>query len=403
MQDQSSDSHPSSNSVEISAEPMVIRVGFIIGKEFDFVDTPDSKIDTSFLHDLPASLRVRPRPRFNWPGMTKTSQEHVSADVAIAWYIHKYYPDIIVDFISPGDISLVRLQSNLCNFIIGYDILDAMCEGRAIVETVTHAFKLCGNIIPSWDVQESIYMKSKYMKEAIRLGVPIAPTIFAPKEIRDPLQLLKDIKIRGWQYFVIKQSYNFGSAGFIKFSVAACEENPVPLFNYFQKYENCPEFIVQEFISGFCRNWEVRCFWFNSKFQYAIANRAAVSCGKNEENNIISEKDIPLEFLENAKRVGEQALAALPILEVHNQPLGMTLVRTDVGCADCKVDDKDTHWDPNVKTFFLNEIEYGGTTYFCRILDFDSMPMYGELYASKAMEIFEKTVLSPTKKTFIRE
>ena len=46
----------------------------------------------------------------------------------------------------------------------------------------------------------------------------------------------------------------------------------------------------------------------------------------------------------------------------------MTLIRTDVGCSDSPLHDKHTNWDPNGRTFFLNEIEYGGTTYFIRHL-----------------------------------
>merc|ERR1712048_452101 len=72
------------------------------------------------------------------------------------------------------------------------------------------------------------------------------------------------------------------------------------------------------------------------------------------------------------------------------QPIGMTLIRTDIGCSDSRVYDEDTHWDPEVKTFFLNEIEYGGTTWFPRVLKFDAIPMWAELYATKALEIQEK-------------
>merc|ERR1712032_149601 len=209
-----------------------------------------------------------------------------------------------------GDITLNRLQSNMCNFIIGYDVLDAMCEGAVKLAVVTDAFKMCGNIMPSWEVQEAIYMKSGYMNEAARLGVPMAPTIFAVKGDRKPQSLLQEIKARGWQQFVTKQSYGFGSAGFKKLSVQECEENPGILEEYFDTHSECPEYVVQEFIEGFCRNWEVH--------------------------------------------------------------------------------DKDTHWDPDVKTYFLNEIEYGGTTYFPRVLKIDAIPMWAEMYASKALEIQEK-------------
>jgi len=367
---------------------MATRVGFIIGKEFDFVDTTDSLVDTRFLEDLPQKLRQRPTPRFTWPGMTSIPENQISADMAIAWYIHKHYPEIQVDFILPDDISLERLRSNLCNFIVGYDVLDAMCEGAVKLAIVTNAFKTCGNIMPSWEVQEAIYMKSGYMGEAARLGVPMAPTVFAPKSSRTPEALLREIKSRGWLDFVMKQSYGFGSAGFKKLSVQECEEHPEILQEYFSEHAECPEYVVQEFIEGFCRNWEVRCFWFNGEFKYAIANRAAVSQKEGEKVGVIPEDEIPPEFLENAKRIGKMALGALPQLRTPSgQPIGMTLIRTDVGCADSPVHDKDTHWDPNAKTFFLNEIEYGGTTYFPRVLRFDAIPMYADLYASKALEI----------------
>merc|ERR1712151_158762 len=226
---------------------------------------------------------------------------------------------------------------------------------------------------------------------AARLGVPMAPTIFAIKGNRQPQSLLKEIKARGWQQFVTKQSYGFGSAGFKKLSVQECEENPGILEEYFNTHSECPEYVVQEFIEGFCRNWEVRCFWFNGEFKYAIANRAAVSCAEGEKVGVIGEDEIPPEALEESTRIGKQALEALPQLTTPDgQPIGMTLIRTDIGCADSKVHDKDTHWDPDVKTYFLNEIEYGGTTYFPRVLKFDAIPMWAEMYVSKALEIREK-------------
>mmetsp|Transcript_80159 Transcript_80159/g.141439 ORF Transcript_80159/g.141439 Transcript_80159/m.141439 type:complete len:418 (+) Transcript_80159:85-1338(+) len=370
---------------------MPMRVGFILGKEFDFVDTPGSVVDTSFLDDLPSKYRERSdKPRMTWPGMNVSNKDNVSVDVAIAWYIHKNYPDIEVDFVLPGDISLERLQSNLCNFITGYDILDAMVEGPDQLAKVTQAFKHSGNIMPSWEVQEAIYMKSIYMKEATKAGVPVAPTIFAGKE-RSAGALLQEIKARGWKTFILKQSYSCGSIGFTKLQVEECEQKPEILEEYFETYSECPEFVVQEFVEGFCRNWEVRCFWFNDEFLYAMANRAAVSQSEGEKVGIITGDEIPAEFLENAKRIGKEALKSLPQLTTPNgHPIGMTCVRTDIGCSDSEIYDKDYDWDPKNKTFFLNEIEYGGTTYFARALKFDCIPLWAELYASKSREIHEK-------------
>merc|ERR1712060_657165 len=85
---------------------------------------------------------------------------------------------------------------------------------------------------------------------------------------------------------------------------------------YFNDYEECPEFIVQEAIDGFTRNWETRCFWYNGQFLYAIANMAAVSTEDGKER-IVTGDDIPQEFLEGAKKVGEQAVKCLPDLKVQ--------------------------------------------------------------------------------------
>lgn len=366
---------------------MAISAGFILGKEFDFVDCPGSLVDISFLDDLPSEYRKRSeKPRMTWPGMTTAPTNYTSADLAIAWYVKKHHPEIEVDFIFPKDITLERLRSNVCNFVIGYDILDALCEGEEQLAKVENAFRHCGNIMPSWEVQEAIYMKSNYMKRAMDLGIPVAPTVYAAKEDRKPEALLDEIKARGWKTFLIKQSYSCGSIGLKKMQVADCDANPQALQDYFNEYADCPEYVVQEFIEGFSRNWEVRCFWFNGDFLYAIGNRAAFSTVEGEKVGIISEEEIPEEFLMRAKEIGKQALHALP------QDNTLTCIRTDIGCSDSQIHDKDYQdWNGVDKKFFLNEIEYGGTTYFPRALRFDCIPMWAGYYASKARQIYDES------------
>merc|ERR1719316_2059374 len=144
------------------------------------------------------------------------------------------------------------------------------------------------------------------MKRATELGMPVAPTIYAAKEERSPQALLNEIQARGWKTFLIKQSYSCGSIGLKKMRVADCEANPQILRDYFEEYADCPEYVVQEFIEGFSRNWEVRCFWFNGEFLYAMANRAAVSTAEGESVGIITGDDIPQDFLEEAKKIGKE-------------------------------------------------------------------------------------------------
>jgi hypothetical protein len=275
---------------------------------------------------------------------------------------------------------------NDCNFIVGYDYIDALSESEEQLAAVTRGFKHCGNIMPSWAVQEATYMKSVYMKRAIALGIPVAPSLFAPKEGRTAESLLEDIQSQGWKDFILKQSYSSYSIGVKKMHVADCVADPQILKDYFDEFADCPEYVVQEFIEGFTRNWEVRCYWFEGEFLYAIANRSAVSTAEGEQVGIITEDDIPQDFLERAKEIGKHALKALP------QDGSQTLVRTDIGCSDSCIHDKDyQHWNEAEKTFFLNEIEPTAPTIFPRVLKFDSIPVWAEHYARKATEFGAKS------------
>merc|ERR1712048_125415 len=86
-----------------------------------------------------------------------------------------------------------------------------------------------------------------------------------------------------------------------------------------------------------------------------------------------------------------EAIKVLPDLKLPNgNSVKNVLVRTDIGCSDSQLHDRDTHWDPKKRTFFLNEIEPSSTTYFVRWLKHDCIPVYGKLYAQKAREIYKK-------------
>lgn len=389
-----------------------IRVGFICGKDTDFVEHPGKGPkyanigDLSFLADLPDKWRVDPGSHEYLMDCESGTKGQAHCDVALAWYVKKHFKDIAVDIITPEELTLKRLQSNDLNFTMGYNAVNISVENNASGPTKMKAFKQAVNLYPPWEIEEFILMKSRYMQACMRAGVPMAPTLFSVKGKRSPAQLLKQIKERGWKDFVMKQSESGFCLGFQKLSVAKCEKNPKLLETYFRDYANCPEFIVQEAIEGFTRNWETRCFWFNGKFLYAIANMAGVST-KDGKEKIVTGKDIPKEFLENAKRIGQEAIKSLPPMRTADgTAVGHILLRTDIGCSDSQLHDKHTNWDPTKRTFFLNEIEPSSTTYFVRWLKFDSIPMWGKLYAEKAREIHKaqmkkasgKAAKSSTKK-----
>jgi len=377
-----------------------IRVGFICGKDTDFVEDPGTGPkysavgDPSFLNDFPDKWRVDPVSHEYVKDCPPGTKGQAHQDCALGWYIHKKFKDIEVDIITPEDISLERLHSNDLNFTLGYNYTSIAIEQTGQGEKpgdarMIEAFTKSTNIFPTWEAEDFIMTKSNYLSALIDAGVPVAPTVFAFKGSRSPGKLLQEIKERGWKKFVMKQSESGFCLGFCKLSVEECERKPNILAEYFKDYAHVPEYIVQECIDGFTRNWETRVTFFEGKFLYAIANMAAVSTQDGKEQ-IVTGDDIPKEFFENAKRIAEKAIKVLPNLKVADGKwVKNIMVRCDIGCSDSQIYDKDTKWDPTKKTFFVNEIEPSSTTYFVRHLKFDSMPMWGRLYAQKAREIYK--------------
>eukprot|EP00442_Polarella_glacialis_P027369 CAMPEP_0115106300 /NCGR_PEP_ID=MMETSP0227-20121206/36575_1 /TAXON_ID=89957 /ORGANISM="Polarella glacialis, Strain CCMP 1383" /LENGTH=410 /DNA_ID=CAMNT_0002503875 /DNA_START=76 /DNA_END=1308 /DNA_ORIENTATION=+ len=367
--------------------PDRLRIGFIVGKDNDLVEDLSFVGDRSFLVDLPSQFRVDPSTNTYLRKDAAADSGRVHVDVAIAWHVHKHNPDLEVDIICPGDISMERFKSNQFNYVLGYDAINAAFESPGRLRAVCDIFRGCGNMVPGWEFQEFVYFKSRYMNACIDAGIPMAPTVFARIEDRSPSDLLEKVIARGWKRFVLKQSFSAFSIGFCRLSVEECQKDPSILEGYFKEHVNCPEYLAQERIDGFKNNWETRIFWFDGEFAYAIANKAAVSTEDGQEV-IVTGDDIPAEFLENAKRIGREALKVLPrLVGADGQRKGLPVVRTDIGCSEGVLFDNQTNWDPQRRTFFLNEIEYGGTNYFARHLKFDCVPLWSKLYAEKSREL----------------
>lgn len=368
---------------------MPIRIGIIIGCADDAVEDRKYVGNVEFLQDLPDKYRIDPKSDEYLVKCAKGTKGVAHADVAIAWHIQKHNADIAVDMIYPEDLSVKRLRANDCNFLMGYDIVNSVFEGMKRWKLMEKIFKTCGNLMPPYPFQEHIYYKSRYLMACKEAGVPIAPTIIVSNDRSVP-RVIEQIKARGWTTFVVKQSFSAFGNGFMKLKTEELIRKPHILETYFEKYPNTPEFIFQEAILGFRNNWETRCFWFKGEFLYAIANKAALSSPTGKEI-IVTGDDIPAHFLKEAKRVGKMVLDSLPPLTTPQGKLldaCSTLIRTDIGCSDTRLDDKDyASWKPRKKTFFLNELEFGSINLFIRHLKFDAIPLWSEKLAEASREI----------------
>lgn len=369
---------------------MPIRVGIIIGCDDDFVEDKKYVGDVDVLKDLPDRYRVDPKSHNYLNLCPKGTKGVAHADVAIAWLIAQRHPDIKVDLIPPDEISMKRLKSNDFVFPMGYDVVNSAFEGAKAHKRMQKIFAECGNMIPAYPFQEHIYYKSRYLKTCQDKGVPIAPSFFVgPKpSAKEVSQIIDRIKECGWKTFVIKQSMSAFASGFLKASTEDICRKPHILEKYFEDFPNAPEFIFQEAIPGFRTNWETRIFWWKGEFLYAIANKAAVMSPTGKEI-IVTGNDIPAHFLKEAKKVGKQVIDTLPQLtSPGGKPIDMcALIRTDIGCSDTKLDDKECSWKAGKKTFFLNELEFGSINLFIRHLKFDAIPLWVEKMAEGCRQI----------------
>jgi hypothetical protein len=374
------------------------RIGIVVGCDDDAVEDRKSVVDLQFLQDLPDKYRVDPKSHQYLDNCPKGTKGIVHADVAIAWHLHKTNPDIKVDIIPPHGLSLKRLRSNHANYLLGYDVINGALEGEERKKELQKMFQARGNFIPQYSVQQHTYFKSCYYQGCMDAGVPIAPTFYMGKELTVN-GVIERIQARGWKTFIIKQSFSGFCLGFLKAKLEDVIRKPKILEDYFASYASAPEFIFQEAIPGFRTNWETRVFWWKGKPVYAIANKSAISSPTGKEI-IVTGSDIPPLYLKEAIRVGKLAVDTLPQVRTPQGHLmeQSLMIRTDIGCSDTKLDDKDYNWKANKKTFFLNELEFGSINLFMRHLKFDAVPVWSEKIAESFREVCKLDVMSSGSK-----
>ena len=104
------------------------------------------------------------------------------------------------------------------------------------------------------------------------------------------------------------------------------------------------EFIVQELITGFQKYGEIKMFWINNNYSYAVNT---IDRGPdNYKVKMIKDENI----LDECKKIGEKAINLVPPIIVNKKRVKPVMLRTDFTC--CLNNDEDK------KKYFLNEIEH---------------------------------------------
>jgi hypothetical protein len=333
-----------------------VRLGFIIGK---YGDDP-IKYNKAEFKGVPKKYKLG---------------GDLSVDAAIPWYISKHW-DAEVDIILPSEITLSRLKQNDLNFLTGYDLITEFNEDLVQYRKIKKIFEnSSAKLWPRWKTQNFIYNKGDYAAYLGRKGIPVAPSIQVKKKLNDAgiKRLVNKLHKTGWGAVIAKPELSGWSFGIEVFKMEDVTFKTIKKYLRDNKYY--PRFIFQEALRGFAKKWEIRLFYFNGKFKYAIGNKAAIATGWDE----IITSNPPAADLKRVIKIGNKIMKLFPKTTIRGKKIEPSMIRMDFGCC--------LNNTLNSKDYFLNEIENQACNYFARHVKFDMVPEYSKLYVNTAEKV----------------
>jgi len=331
-----------------SAAPIKkVRIGVCIGKDFDPV-----------------------KKGTQWPQfpkkyiLTNADFGKYSIDACTALRMQQLNPDLVeIDIIPGKEMNEKRLQKNDVNLNFWWDVGVAMMTGdkKHIAEVMKcHKNPNC-RLSPSWDYYDWVLCKPRYMKQCIKAGIPMIPTVIYENGF-DAKQCMKDVQKKGWDKFFVKVGH------FAFFGVGAINGKTDDFvgkrFNELEKYgkENSSSkcFLLQPYTlkpNGEVFD-EVRNFFIDGCWRYSVFTH-----GTDESDaGYYEEPEGPRK--DACKAMAERAYAeVLKASSWQGQKQTPLLNRIDIGIVPKKGGDS-LHKTDN--TYFLNEIELICTTWLDR-------------------------------------
>ena len=328
-----------------------MKLGIIIGKEGE-----------EYLYD-----DIRKKVPKKYYKTDDYGKKVINTDVAIAYTIKERYPLITVDIIEPKDLSLQRLKKNDINFILGYDYISSLNESPYVkkFEGISGANKVCtmyknpnSKVFPSYNFLSFIWNKKKYLQHLQKHKIPISETIFFNGN-GNCNRLIQQIQKYKWSHFIVKPNGGTEKGGVEVFTVKDVLKNPNKLSEYFEEMGTIwEEFLVQERIDGFIKYGEIKSYWMDGKFSYAV-NIVDKNTDELDENGdkiiyddlIVHTEIIDKKILSEIKKIGERVIECLPKISLHHKRVLPAMVRIDFACCLHNRSKKPSN-------YYVNEIEH---------------------------------------------
>jgi hypothetical protein len=293
----------------------------------------------------------------------RDGRKHITADHAIAVYLETHFPDALVDYIEPHEISTSRFKQNDIVFIIIYDLLESFhLSDHTIFNKFKSALKNSGNVYPPYEYQKFINNKCTYYKYLANKGIPTAPTHCVTRKkwyIRNPDKyintLISKVKENKWDSIVTKPIYGQESKDFKKYMSCdgSLECQKKNLKKYFQKnIGKYKGFVVQEYIKGFDKsNPEMRMFFVDGNYLYTMgtSNRRA-GVRPEQEGGPFKVNQDRWDYL---MKFSQHVMDSLPKLDLPGDLRSPILTRIDIGAG----------LEGTPHTLFVNEVEFVPSLY----------------------------------------
>jgi hypothetical protein len=296
----------------------------------------------------------------------KNNKKFIPADVAIGIYLESKYPDkVLVDYITPKEISTRRFKKNDIVFIIIYDLLESFhLSDRTKFNKFKLALKNSMNVYPPYKYQKFINNKCDYYKYLSKKGIPVAPTYCISKEkwfLRNPdtyvNNLISKVRNNKWESIIAKPVYGQEAIDFAKFVSCdpvnkglSCKKKAIK--KYLSK--NVPKYksiVIQEYIKGFDQNNpEIRTYFINGTYMYSIITTSKRVGQPVQEGGRFK---IPNENWNYIRKLSQHVMESLPKLELPGKLKNPILTRIDIGSGLENVP----------YGYFVNEVEFVPSLY----------------------------------------
>ena len=320
-----------------------MKIGFIVGRDHEIYYNTELKKQT------PKKYLVDCYDK-GW------KRDSLQVDVAIAMTVKLKYPGITVDIILPKEMSLARLKKNDINFVVGYDYINTVNDDPPIKKFMgeqgnNKILEIYKNkeskLFPPYEHMDFIWNKKKYLTKFKKANIPINPTLFIKGQVSVP-KLIGQVSSYKWTDFIIKPIGGTTSYGVGLFNLKKVIEEPTLVMDYFiVNSEKYSEYLVQPLIKGFKQHGEIKSFWINGEFSYAV------NILDRSDTDYRVQEVIKPEVLQKCKDIGEQVMKTIPKLKMMGKTTTPVATRIDLTCC---LDNKPL----KSMKFYVNEIEEGG-------------------------------------------